>query len=256
MRDKTASDRMGDGMDHDTQQEGNVIALGQPTSVGARVVNEMRAYWEALRGGRLVPSRADIDPRGIDRALEYAFILERVAPGMGRFRLAGMHLNDLMGMEVRGMPLTSFFAPVGRKQIAEITEAMFQQPAIVEIDLHAETAIGKPAMKAKLLIMPLKSDLGDVTRALGCLVAEGEIGRTPRRFEVAATTLSPIIQGTPTPKEAPVPVRPDMQGLLEGWTPFKPRKRVPAPEMPVPHVSKEMTPEERRAMFRVVPASV
>ncbi|MDV7269755.1 PAS domain-containing protein [Thioclava sp. A2] len=241
-------------MERDTEQQGNVIALGQPATTGARVANEMRAYWEALRGGRLVPSRADVDPRGIDRALECAFILERVAPGMGRFRLAGMHLNDLMGMEVRGMPLTAFFAPVGRKQIAEIIEAMFQQPAIVEIDLRAETAIGKPELKAKLLILPLKSDLGDVTRALGCLVAEGDIGRTPRRFEVVASTVTPIIQGTPTPREEPAPVRPEALNLIDGWTPFIPKKRAPAPEMAVPRVSKEMTPEERRAMFRVVPA--
>ena len=55
-----------------------------------------------------MPRRAEIDPRGIENALEYAFILERIAPGMARIRLAGIHLSDLMGMEVRGMPLTSF----------------------------------------------------------------------------------------------------------------------------------------------------
>ncbi|MEM1421046.1 MAG: PAS domain-containing protein, partial [Pseudomonadota bacterium] len=53
----------------------------------------VEAYWEGLRAGRLVPRRADVDPRGIDQALEYSFILERIAPGMARFRLAGMHLN-------------------------------------------------------------------------------------------------------------------------------------------------------------------
>ena len=63
---------------------------------------------------RAVPMRSDVDPRGIERSLEHAFILERIAPQMARFRLAGMHLTDLMGMEVRGMPTTALFAPAAR----------------------------------------------------------------------------------------------------------------------------------------------
>jgi hypothetical protein len=32
--------------------------------------------------------------------------------------------------------------------------------------------------------LPLRDDMGDITRAVGCLVTEGHIGRTPRRFTV------------------------------------------------------------------------
>ena len=81
-------------------------------------LREVEAYWSGLRDGRAMPARADVDPRGIQSALEYAFILERIAPGVARFRVAGMHLNDLMGMEVRGMPLTAMFVPEGRKEIS------------------------------------------------------------------------------------------------------------------------------------------
>ncbi|WP_339107233.1 PAS domain-containing protein [Thioclava sp. GXIMD4216] len=219
-----------------------------------QVTSELRAYWEALRMGRTVPARSDIDPRGIERALEYAFIIERVAPGMGRFRLAGMHLNDLMGMEVRGMPMTAMFEPAGRKKVAEATEACFTGPAIAELDLIADDGIGRPALKAKLLILPLKSDLGDINRALGCLVAEGEsIGRTPRRFTVTDARITQVQQGKPTPAELPQPVRPELAGFAEdapvfGHAPRKPRPA--APEMPA--APQMTTPEERRAMFRVV----
>ena len=239
-------------MKRDNDRFGNVLDLG----IGPRpdqIINELRGYWEGLRRGRLVPSRTDVDPRGIERALEYAFILERVAPGMGRFRLAGMHLNDLMGMEVRGMPLTALFAPAGRKRIAEITEAMFQEPAVVEVELRAETMIGKPEMTAKLLILPLQSDLGDVTRALGCLIATGEIGRTPRRFEVAAATVTPIKPGAPTPREPPAPPRPQALGFAEAPEGFEPL---------FPHLTRgrraddrpaqALSPDERRAMFKLV----
>ncbi|MCB2111761.1 MAG: PAS domain-containing protein, partial [Rhodobacteraceae bacterium] len=65
-------------------------------------ISVVRAYWEALRAGREVPYRSEIDPRGIESALEHTFVLERIAPRIARFRLAGVHLCDLMGMEVRG----------------------------------------------------------------------------------------------------------------------------------------------------------
>lgn len=148
-------------------------------------ISEVRAYWEGLRNGRQVPMRSDVDPRGIERALEHAFILERVAPKVARFRLAGMHLTDLMGMEVRGMPMTSFFTPAARMAASDAVEQVFAGPAVAELTLTAETGFGKPALEARMLILPLQSDLGDISRALGCLVADGRIGRAPRRFEIA-----------------------------------------------------------------------
>ncbi|MEL6207154.1 MAG: PAS domain-containing protein, partial [Pseudomonadota bacterium] len=94
------------------------------------VLAELEDYWHSLRGNRIVPARSEVDPRRIENALEYAFIVERIAPGMARFRLAGMHLNDLMGMEVRGMPLTAFFDPDARKRVSAAMERVFDDPAI------------------------------------------------------------------------------------------------------------------------------
>lgn len=227
--------------------------------VGRRVAQQLRAYWEGLRRGRDVPARAEVDPRGLDGALEFAFILERVAPGMGRFRLCGMHLNDLMGMEVRGMPLTALFAPEARKRIADATEAVFQGPAVAEIMLTAEAGIGKPPMTARLLLLPMKSDMGDITRILGCLVAEGQsIGRTPRRFLVDAVRVEPVVAGAPTPAPTPEPVRPEALGFAEGQMPRFGRAPK-APELPPFPAQPSMrntlagrSPEERRAMFRLV----
>ncbi len=181
----------------------NIVALApNPRVQRNKVLNEVLGYWEALRAGRVVPSRADVDPRGIERALEYAFVLERIAPSIARFRLAGMHLVDLMGMEVRGMPVTSFFTPRARQRVSEALEAAFQGPSVVELVLEAEAGIGKPPMTARMLILPMKSDLGDVSRALGCLIAEGETGRTPRRFEVQDVIITKAVAGRPMGTEA------------------------------------------------------
>ena len=254
-----------------------VISLaGVNKGPGNRVMAEVRAYWEALRDGRDVPMRSDIDPRGIENALEYAFILERIAPGMARFRLAGMHLNELMGMEVRGMPLTAMFAPVGRKRIAEAMEACFTGVSVVEMVLQAETGVGKPPMTAKLLILPLKSDLGDVNRAIGCLIAEGPIGRTPRRFEAVSVSVVPVVAGASVQRSLPQPVSPVMKGFAESGKGFAPAPRIETPRIETGRVEtrldatrleaarlelterraaaevKSLSPEERRAMLRVI----
>lgn len=183
-----------------------------------RFISEVRAYWEALRDGRDMPYRSEIDPRGIERALEYTFVLERVAPQVARFRLAGVHLSDLMGMEVRGMPLTSMVTPKARAEMADILQVVFSGPRTAELELKAETGFGKPEMTARMVILPLRSDLGDVSRALGCLMAEGPIGRAPRRFNLAGAAVEPIEVSSRPPFRAAR--QPAPQGFAEPPAPF------------------------------------
>ncbi len=165
-------------------------------------LSQVEEYWNSLRKGRLMPARADVDPRGIAQSLEYTFVLERVAKGLARFRLAGMHLNDLMGMEVRGMPLTAMILPKFRPIVGDALEAVFDEPAIARMTLRSAASIGRPALEAQLLLMPLRSDLGDVSRILGCLVSEGEMGRAPRRFDVAEHSRRTLIGYSDVPNVA------------------------------------------------------
>ena len=193
-------------MPQDTHHSRNVVDMTQIASANRfPAIKEVEAYWESLRAGRLVPRRSDIDPRGIERSLEFAFILERIAPGLARLRIAGSHLTELMGMEVRGMPISAFFTPTGRNQMSEALEDVFDGPSKVTLDLHAETGMGKPAISARMIMLPLKSDLGDISRVLGCFATKGDIGRTPRRFEIDAVEKTPLLgdafRGFDTPKE-------------------------------------------------------
>lgn len=234
-------------MDSDDRENGDSFSTDKVLHLAdydakspARIASEMRDYWWSLRRGRAVPSRSDVDPAGLRTTLDYAFILERVAPGAARFRLAGRHLIDLMGMELRGMPLCAFFNPASRGHLSDVLEAVFKAPQIAELDLSSPAGYARPLIDGKMLILPLKSDLGDVTRALGCLATDGEIGTGPRRFDITADQASPVIEGakvlTPSPSAA---------GFAEppaAWT--------PAPKRPV--IREEETPEERRARFRII----
>lgn len=150
------------------------------------------AYWKEARRGHDVPNRADIDPRRIEPLLSDAFIAERIAPGVTRLRVAGMHLSNIMGMEVRGMPLSCIIAPPARDAFALHLVDLFDGPATLRMELRAKPGLGRPDLRATLVMLPLRSDLGDVSRALGCVVTRGPAGRTPRRFEIVTCRVSPI----------------------------------------------------------------
>ena len=190
-------------------------------------LQEVRGYWEALRNGNEPPKRADVDPRGLAGALEQAFMLERVAPGVARFRIAGMKLSDVMGMDVRGMPLLSLIDPPARAEFALALEQVFAGPAMLEMALEAERGIGRPALEARLLILPLRDHYGATKLAMGCLATEGAIGRCPRRFAVARKIVTPVRATSQIVETLPEP----MMGMAEAPAPFVIPAR-PAPGQP------------------------
>jgi hypothetical protein len=148
-------------------------------------VREVRAYWDALRDDQDLPRREQINPRGMAGALHQVFMVELVAPGVARFRLAGMEISDLMGMEVRGMPLSALFDPAARADLAALIEKVAMSRMIVELDLEAERSLGRPALRARLILLPLKGTDGEADLILGCLACDGQIGRAPRRFVIS-----------------------------------------------------------------------
>lgn len=158
---------------------------------------QIEGYWNSLRGNRMMPQRAEIDPRGLKGALEYCFVLERIAPGLARLRVAGSHLGDLMGMEVRGMPISAFLTAGSRERFGKALEEVFETPATATITLSAETGFGRPALAARMLVLPVRSDLGDVSRVLGGFITNGDVGRVPRRFNVDRIDIARIT-GTDT----------------------------------------------------------
>lgn len=223
-----------DGPDGDIGDGGVVIRLGAGHGRSASLIcAELRAYWDGLRQGRAVPDRTEVEPRGLRGLLDYAFILERIAPGAARFRLAGRHLVDLMGMEVRGMPLCSVMNPSSRGRLSDVLETVFKAPQIAELRLEGQGGFARPPLSGQMVLLPLKSDLGDVSRALGAMVIEGEIGRAPRRFDIAHDAVFPIVAGGAT-------LPPSPSGFAEMPEPWRAPPRDDA------------TPEERRAAFRVV----
>ena len=87
-------------MRHGNKTETNIIPLfGQDENMKDKIIKDLFGYWDQLRGERLAPTRSEIDPRKIKGTLEHTFILEAVRNGAPRFRLAGIEVCDLLGME-------------------------------------------------------------------------------------------------------------------------------------------------------------
>ncbi|MFC3180421.1 PAS domain-containing protein [Cypionkella sinensis] len=148
-------------------------------------LQQVRGYWEALRTQGGLPRRGQVDPRGMADCLDKVFLIEQIAPGLARFRLAGMVLNDLLGMDVRGMPLSSLFEPVARARIGDALDQVFAASASLDIWLEAERSLGRPALSGRMLLLPLAPVATEPRLALGCLVTEGALGRQPRRFAIS-----------------------------------------------------------------------
>jgi hypothetical protein len=176
----------------------NIVSL-TPARTGMRfpAVAQVEAYWEGLRDGRLMPARSEIDPRGIADALEFAFVLELIAPGLARLRLTGRHLNALLDMEVRGMPFTALFLPGARREIQRTVQIITTRPATARLSLAGDRGLTRPALEAQLYLAPLCDEAGRATRILGALQSQGRIGRAPRRFTVRCSEIVALEGGAP-----------------------------------------------------------
>ncbi len=182
------------------------------------VLNQVEAYWDGLRAGRVAPARAEVSPRGLTDVLSKCFILERVAPGFARFRVFGRHVGDLMGGDLRNMPISALFYAEDREILEETLIQVFDQPATARLAIESPPSFGKERLTCRMTILPLRDDLGHMNRALGAITVSGKIGRAPRRLTITAKTLTGIPQGiamrAPT---TPLPARekrPDSSGVV------------------------------------------
>ncbi len=174
----------------------NVISLAQRRSTSRATASGIVVdHWARLAEGTQPPMRAQIDPRQIQDALEYAFIAERVTARLARLRVAGQHIADLAGRPVAGMPLACLCSLAERDRLGEAIGRVFEENACLRVHMQAE---GQPQLQAELTMLPLRSDLGDTTRMLGTLTSTGRIGRSPRRFRILT-----VAQFTPTCENLP-----------------------------------------------------
>jgi hypothetical protein len=154
------------------------------------MLSSLKSYWDRLRAGRIAPYRAEIDPRQFESALENMFIVEKITVENMRIRLAGMRICEMMGMDVRGMQPGAVIDENDRVRFDRLVNVVTNEPAVVELRLAARNRAG--LYRATMLLMPLRSDFGEVNRVIGCISGEGEIFAAPLAFGIEDVAVTPI----------------------------------------------------------------
>ncbi|WP_157888259.1 PAS domain-containing protein [Neptunicoccus sediminis] len=147
------------------------------------VIRDVFNYWEGLRAGRLAPLRSELDPYKISHVIDHVFVLEYKNPLVVRFRLAGMGLCRMLGMELRGMPARALFEIGHRDELGRVLDDMVTAPKIIELVLKSPSH-DAPTLNARMLLLPMQNAEGQYSRILGCLVSDDPPLQRPARFDI------------------------------------------------------------------------
>jgi hypothetical protein len=122
--------------------------------------------WNARRGARRVPARADISPGAVSDFQPQLFIHGRSEDGAEPFRLAGGLLADLHACELRGIDFLSLWLGADREAAREALEAARRSGTPVVLDASGWSAAGDEA-RLEIVLAPLMGPSGDMDRVLG-----------------------------------------------------------------------------------------
>lgn len=183
---------------------GTGMAVMQGLGPATGRVAGLRRYWEALRRDDALPSRESVDPRGLIFTLSHVFLIERQAPGLVRFRLAGRALCDLTGQELRSGPVEMLFDPASRPQLAAQLELVFTGPCVLEAVVATVPAMHRDAQTARMIALPLTGLGGETSLALGCVDIDLPPGHPPGRLSLERVLRQPLGPAA-LPKDRPPP---------------------------------------------------
>jgi hypothetical protein len=169
------------------------------------LLNEVESYWEALRDGASLPFRDQIDPRGLERALDNVFYIEKLGAGAVRFRLAGRLIEQLIGMDPRSMPFVSLFHGSERGTVRTLIEEALNHPQVLRMRLFSEGPNGRSNLDLSggLILLPLKDAQGTVSRALGCLQVDTKAELSMRNFTIQSVTTRNMTAPDKRPEKMP-----------------------------------------------------
>ncbi|MDD7971261.1 PAS domain-containing protein [Roseinatronobacter alkalisoli] len=159
-------------------------ATANTDSTGYRTIDRVCAYWASLPKTGAAPNRMLIDARALSDVLPHVFLAELATPRVARLRIIGHRIEELTGLDMRGMPLTTLFSGPAREEIMTACEQV-SRGARVSLSLKGEAGFARPQLDGMLAMMPLCDTKGNITRILGVFGHQGEIGRAPRRFDLA-----------------------------------------------------------------------
>jgi hypothetical protein len=156
--------------------------------------------WNARRGGRQAPARADISPAAYRELLPQVFMLGSDEGEGEVFRLAGGLLADLHARDLRGRDFYDLWMAGDRQEVRDALEQARRQGAPVVLEASGWTAEGDEA-KLEIVLAPLTGPTGALDRVLGLYQPTSSL----RRLMGQPFTALTLNGSKPAPGEAAAP---------------------------------------------------
>jgi hypothetical protein len=134
-------------------------------------VRELYHYWNAQRGPRPAPERADIEPGAIRRALADTFILTYDPAAGHAFRIAGTRLCAAFGRELRGAAFVNLWDQQSARTINDLIGAVTNESVGAVAGVRGCNADGD-VLDFELVLLPLRHDTAADARLLGALAPQ------------------------------------------------------------------------------------
>jgi hypothetical protein len=129
---------------------------------------DLYTYWQALRGRRPAPQRAEIEPAAIRHVLSEAFIVA-LDRGTGYpLRLAGTRVCALFGRELKGESFLGLWDEASRKTIRDLLQLLTSEMVGTVAGVTAQSTDGEP-LDLELLLLPLIAPRPMLARSIGVL---------------------------------------------------------------------------------------
>jgi hypothetical protein len=125
-------------------------------------------YWDRLRGGRVAPERAQVDPAQIRGVLGDTFMLEVDPERTFPIRLSGARTSALFQKELKGESFVRLFSQDDRIAVNQLLAAVVEEPAPAVAGVCA-SPLGRATLDLELLLLPLRHHGKTHARILGSL---------------------------------------------------------------------------------------
>jgi hypothetical protein len=128
------------------------------------------AYWQAQRGDRLMPSRADIDPIAIPKLLPHVLMYNVDGPGCYTVRLVGEAVQSFVGKNTTGLPAGSTMPRPAARMVIQILDDVVAERAAKFRSGKAHWHQEKGHREYEACFLPLSPDGDAVNIILGAAI--------------------------------------------------------------------------------------
>jgi hypothetical protein len=130
-------------------------------------------YWNTVRSGRRAPRRYEIEPAQIVPFLAETLILEQQDDNDCRVRVAGTHVNETLGVNLRGQTFYDLWSEPDQVVLRDNIRTITEHGSVGFFTFSAALGKDEPIAEFEMLLLPLTHLEDRIDRLLGCISVVG-----------------------------------------------------------------------------------